>query len=84
MSLLERIPFSVKFNEAHYRGEVLGNSLQHGVFEVRLTDGQLFHIKAEQDYELRRYSWSAYSNEQFRKLVPIVGKVIERFFARKK
>ena len=81
MSLLGRIPFSVRCNEANFRGEVLGFELKSdSVFEVRLTDGSLFHIKAEPDLELRRYSWSSYCNDQFKKLVPVIGKVVERYF----
>lgn len=81
MALVDRIPFSVRCREAHFRGEVLGFDLKtDSVFEVRLSDGSLFHIKAEPDLELRRYSWTSLCQEQFRKLVPVIGKVIERYF----
>ena len=81
MALVDRIPFSVRCREAHFRGEVLGFDLKtDSVFEVRLNDGSLFHIKAEPDLELRRYSWTSLCQEQFRKLVPVIGKVIERYF----
>jgi len=84
MSLLDRIPFSVRCNEASFRGEVLGFNLQSdSIFEVRLNDGSLFHIKAEPDLELRRYSWTSKCNNQFRKIVPLIGKVIERYFKKK-
>jgi len=81
MSLLDRIPFRVQCKEASFRGEVLGFGLKtDSIFEVRLSDGSLFHIKAEPDFELRRYSWTSVCNDQFRKLVPIIGKVVERYF----
>ncbi|HRO43543.1 MAG TPA: hypothetical protein PL009_11965 [Flavipsychrobacter sp.] len=84
MSLLDRIPFSVRCQEANFRGEVLGFNLQSdSIYEVRLNDGSLFHIKAEPDFELRRYSWTSACNEQFRKLVPVIGRVIERYFKKK-
>jgi len=84
MSLLDRIPFSVKCNETHFRGEILGFGLSYeSVFEVRLTDGSLFHVKAEPDLELRRYSWTSLCNEPFRKIVPVIGRVIERYFTKK-
>jgi len=84
MSLLDRIPFSVKCNENHFRGEVLGFELGcESVFEVRLNDGSLFHIKAEPDLELRRYSWTSRCNDQFRKFVPVIGRVVERYFKKK-
>lgn len=84
MSLLDRIPFCVRCNEAHFRGEVLGFDLKSdSIFEVRLTDGSMFHIKAEPDLELRRYSWTSACNDQFRKIVPLIGRVVERYFRKK-
>ena len=79
--MLDRIPFSVRLQDNHFRGEVLGYGLStDSVFEVRLNSGCLFHIKAEPDLELRRYSWTSYCDDQFRKLVPLIGRVVERYF----
>lgn len=84
MSVIERIPFSVRMSEASFRGEVLGNGLKSdSIFEVRLNNGDMFHIKAETDLELRAYAWTSYCKDQFRKLVPIVGRMIERHFKKK-
>lgn len=85
MALLDRIPFNVKCKENHFRGEVLGFGLSSdSIFEVRLNDGSLFHIKAETDLELRRYYWTSCCNDPFKKLVPIVGRMIERYFRKNK
>ena len=84
MSLIDRIPFNVRCKDMHFRGEVLGIGLQtDSIFEVRLNDGSFFHIKAEPDWELRRYSWISLRGDQFQKIVPLIGKVVERYFKRK-
>lgn len=79
----ERIPFSINSPEGHYRGEAVGRNLRdYSVFEVKLADGQSFHIEAVPNHELPEYHWQAYS-QRFSKLVPEVGRIIERYFKKK-
>jgi hypothetical protein len=80
-----RIPFNVKLTEGNYKGEAigLGDSLQDNcMFEIRLLNGGSFLVKAEEDKEIRRYNWTTQSHDTLHKLVPVIGRVIERFFAK--
>ena len=80
----EKIPFGVKLTEGCYRGEASGKDLQHeSIFEVRLNSGELFLIKAVHDYEIRKYTWTSYVKDEWSKLIPIVGRLIEKHFSRK-
>lgn len=80
-----RIPFAVKLSEGNFKGEAvgIGDTLQHNcMFEVHLVDGSSFLMKAEEDKELCRYTWTTQAQDQLHKLIPIIGRVIERYFAR--
>ena len=80
-----RIPFAVKLSEGNFKGEAIGigDKLQNDcMFEVHLVNGSSFLMKAEEDKELRRYTWTTQAKDQLHKLIPIIGRVIERHFAR--
>ncbi len=84
-SNVARIPFSVKLSEGNFRGEAIGitDRLHDScMFEVRLLNGESFLVKAEEDYELRRYNWTTQAKDELHKLVQVVGRVIERHYAR--
>lgn len=82
--MIEKIPFRVKLAEGCYKGEVSGKDLQHeSIFEVRLNSGELFLIKAVHDYEIRKYTWTSYVKDEWSKLIPIVGRLIEKHFSKK-
>jgi hypothetical protein len=79
----ERIPFSINSPEGHYRGEAVGRNLRdYSVFEVNLADGEKFEIEAVPDRNIPEYKWQAYT-AKFNKLVPEVGRIIERYFKKK-
>jgi hypothetical protein len=81
-----RIPFNVRMTEGLFRGEVIGigDELKDGcIFEVRMANGEMFYLKAEPDYELRRYNWTSIAYDKVKRLVPMIGRVIERYFSGK-
>lgn len=82
-----RIPFNIKVAEGNYRGEAIGitDTLKaYSMFEVRLNDGSSFLLEAVPDNELHRMGWAAKAQNEIGKIVPVIGKVIERYFNRKK
>jgi hypothetical protein len=79
-----RIPFKVRMAEGIFKGEAigLGDRLQPDcIFEIRLSNGEIFWLKAERDYEVSRYNWTARATQNFNRLFPALGKIIERYFA---
>lgn len=84
MSGIARIPFNVRMSEGTYRGEVIGigdRVKDDCIFEVHMTNGQTFLMKAETDREIQRFAWSSNSEEHNQpRLLSIIGKVIERYF----
>jgi hypothetical protein len=81
-----RIPFNVRMSEGMFRGEAIGigDTLKDDcIFEVHLSTGDTFLLKAETDRELQRYSWTTAREEQH-KLVPLIGRVIERYYSKMK
>ena len=82
---LAHIPFSIWLSEGNFRGEAIGigNSLQDNcMFEVHLLNGDSFLVKAEEDAEMRRYNWTTQATDKVHKLIPIIGRVIERHYSR--
>lgn len=83
----ERIPFNIKVAGGNYRGEAIGitDTLKaYSMFEVRLNDGSSFLVEAVPDNELRRMGWATKAQNELSKIVPVIGKVIERYFSKKK
>jgi hypothetical protein len=81
-----RIPFNVRMSDGTFRGEAIGigETLKDDcIFEVRMTNGQSFLLKAETDREIQRYSWTSSSTDFGPRVLSIIGKVIERFYKRK-
>jgi len=80
----ERVPFGIKMCEGYYRGEAIGQNLENeSIFEIKLNTGETFLIKAVHDYEIRRYTWTSYARNEWYKLIPIVGRLIEKHFSKK-
>jgi hypothetical protein len=82
-----RIPFSIRMAEEHFRGEAigLGDTLKDfSLFEVRLNNGEMFLMEALPDNELRRINWASRTRDHLQKIAPVIGRVIERYFTRKK
>jgi len=78
-----RVPFKIKLSEGCFCGEAIGKELKaFSVFEVRLNDGSNFFIEAVPDNELARYNWISYVQDTSIKLVPAIGKFIERYHAK--
>lgn len=82
-----RIPFNIRMAEGMFKGEAIG--IGDGIspdclFEIRLVNGEVFYLKAERDYELRSYNWTARATENLRRLFPILGRLIERHFSKNK
>jgi len=78
------IPFCVRLTDGSYKGEVIGRPLpENNSYVVRLNNGETFLVEAETDYEVFRYNWKCIK-EQFSRLVPIIGRIIERHFAKQK
>lgn len=70
--------------EGIFKGEAigLGDRLKPDcIFEIRLSNGEVFWLKAERDYEVSRYNWTAMATQQINRLFPALGKIIERYFA---
>lgn len=80
----ENIPFNIKLSENHIKGQVSGTGLKNNsVFDVKLKNGEVFQITASQDKELQRYFWISHAKGRSKRLAPIVGKIVERYFERK-
>ena len=78
---IQRIPFNIRFSNVAFKGEIFGETLDsNSEFEVRLADGRSFRIKASK--QLLQYAWSTITKTRYGMLVPIIGKVIEKHFAR--
>ncbi|MGN6567130.1 MAG: hypothetical protein ACTHJ0_04220 [Flavipsychrobacter sp.] len=78
-----RIPFRVRLEEGNFKGEAIGigDSLKdNSMFEVHMEDGGSFLVKAEVDLELQRYTWSSHDEKPVHKLIPFIGRVIERYY----
>lgn len=87
MSIAERIPFNIKVAEGTFRGEAIGitDTLKaYSMFEVRLSTGDTLLLEALPDNELRRYSWASKAQTGLNKIIPVIGRVIERYFSKKK
>lgn len=80
----EVIPFSVRLTEGSFKGEVIGRPLaENNSYVVKLNNGDTFLVEAETDREIFRYNWKCIK-DKFSRLAPIVGRIIERHFAKKK
>ena len=82
-----RIPFKIRMAEGLFKGEAIG--IGDGIcpdcmFEIRLSNGEVFYLKAEKDYELVKYQWTARAAQNLHRLFPVLGKVIERYFDKAK
>ena len=80
-----RIPFKIRMTEGTFKGEAIGlgdRLLPDCMFEIRLSNGDVFWLKAERDYEVSRYNWTARAADNLNRLFPALGKVIERYFAK--
>lgn len=76
-----RIPFKIKLNSGYYSGEAIGTHLKaFSLFEIKMTDGASFFIEAVPDNELSRYNWVSYIQDASARIVPAIGKFIERHF----
>ncbi|RYD56585.1 MAG: hypothetical protein EOP56_11070 [Sphingobacteriales bacterium] len=87
MSIAERIPFNIKVADGTFRGEAIGitDTLKaNSMFEVRLNTGDRLLLEAVPDYETRRMTWASRAQTELTKLVPVIGRVIERYFSKKK
>ncbi len=80
-----RIPFKIRMADGIFNGEAigLGDCISPDcLFEIRLSNGNVFYLKAERDYELSRYNWTARATENLSRLFPVLGRLIERHFAK--
>jgi hypothetical protein len=79
----ERIRFSLRGPEGVYGGEIRGDGLRdNAVFEVELSTGERFAVKAQPDQNAEGFVWEP-TADQFRNLAQVIGNVIERYFRRK-
>lgn len=82
-----RIPFNIRVAEGTIRGEAIGITetlKNYSMFEVRLNNGEKFLVEAVPDYETRRINWATKAQLELSKIVPVIGRVIERYFSKKK
>jgi hypothetical protein len=78
----EKIRFSIRGPEGVYRGEAKGKELrENAVFEVELSTGEQFVVKALPDKK-NGFSWIP-AKERFSNIAQVVGNVIERYYRRK-
>lgn len=78
---IQRIPFHIRFTNAAFKGEIFGSTLgSNAEFEVRLSDGRSFRIQASK--QLFKYTWTTLSKTRYRMLIPVIGKLVEKHFAR--
>jgi hypothetical protein len=73
-----RIPFNIILSSGAYKGEVVTNEKSTTHFQVRLKNGEEFSIEAMPDFELKSYQWISASQNEFGKIIPLIGKIIER------
>ncbi len=80
-----RIPFNIRMAEGIFKGEAIGIGdciSPDCMFEIRLANGEVFYLKAERDYELRSYNWTARAAQNLNRLFPVLGRLIERHFSK--
>lgn len=78
-----RIPFHIRMANGIFKGEAIGIGdciSPDCMFEIHLDGGDVFYLKAEKDYELRRYNWTARAAQNLSRLFPVLGRLIERHF----
>lgn len=79
------IPFNIKSNTMNCKGEAIGNDLENrSLFKVAIKGQEPFYIQAIPDNELPCYEWTSYLEDDNKRLVPIIGKIIERYYSRTK
>lgn len=72
-------------NAISCRGEAIGGELENmSLYKVAIKGLEPFYIQAVPDRELPCYEWTSYLKDDNRKLVPIIGKIIERYYRRTK
>jgi hypothetical protein len=82
MPYTKNVPFCVILSGTSYRGTVTSTDLaDKSNFKVEILNGSCFTIKASFDKELKGYSWTA-DNPKWHTLALVIGKIIERRFAR--
>lgn len=80
-----KIPFNIRMAEGMFKGEAigLGDCISPDcMFEIRLSNGEVFYLKAERDYELRCYNWTARAAQNLNRLFPVLGRLIERHYSK--
>lgn len=88
MSTLQiaNIPFNIRLADGLFKGQAIGignEIVDNGVFEIHLKDGSTFLVKAEKDWELRRFNWTTQAKDILHRLAPVIGRAIERYYSRK-
>lgn len=77
--LKTQIPFNIRLRDLSCKGEITGERLgSNNVFNVSLTTGDQFTISAVPDREIGRFMWIADRNDNLLRLVPILGRLIEK------
>ena len=83
---LAHIPFNIRLADGLFKGEAIGignEVVDNGIFEIKLKDGSSFLVKAEKDWELRRFNWTTQAKDILNRLAPIIGRAIERYYSRR-
>jgi hypothetical protein len=72
------IPFNIILSGEAYKGEILTKDNSSTHFDVKLKNGEAFTIEAFPDFELKGYQWISPSGDEFGKIIPLIGRIIER------
>ena len=82
---LSRIPFHIRMAEGIFKGEAIGIGdclTPDCMFEIHLTNGEVFYLKGERDQDTAGFNWTARATEKLSRLFPVLGRLIERHYAK--
>jgi len=82
-SFSTKVPLNIQLRDKTLKGFVAGNTLSaYSIFEVHLSGGDIFLIEAIPQEEYSSFYWSSLVKDELKKVVPLIGKIIERSFGK--
>lgn len=82
-SFTTKVPLNIQLRDKAIKGFAAGNSLSpYSIFEVHLSGGDIFLIEAVPQQDVTGFYWSSLVKNELQKVVPLIGKIIERAFSR--
>jgi len=84
-SFAMKVPLNIQLKNKTLKGFAAGNDLSpYSIFEVHLSGGDIFLIEAVPQEDYASFYWSSLVKDELQKVVPLIGKIIERSFAHQK